>query len=152
MKLTIKKLAQIIREEVAHVVREAEPGDFGTPKRRRYGTETGDPVGLLSDEEAKKAAKIGLNIGKKTSLGWRAAWYAGDQAAFDAALLDGTGLSDILNRLYNVEQTDTYRGASTRSQKIYLYRAQGREEGGLNIFDKDGERLPWRPNTSSTAV
>ena len=152
MKLTIKKLAQIIREEVAHVVREAEPGDLGTPKRRRSDTETGDPVGLPSTEEAEEAADIGLNIGKKTSLGWRAAEYEGDQAAFDAALLDGTGLSDILNRLYNVEQTDTYRGASTRSQKIYLYRAQGREEGGLNIFDKDGERLPWRPNTSSTAV
>jgi len=150
MKLTIKKLAQIIREEVAHVVREAEPGDLGTPKlSKRYGTETGDPVGLPS---ADQAAAVGLNIEKNTRLGWRAAEYAGNKEAFDAALLDGDGLSDILNRLYNVEQTEIHRGASTSSQKIYPYRAKGREEGGLNIFANDGSLIDWRPNTSSTAV
>jgi len=150
MKLTIKKLAQIIREEVAHVVREAEPGDLGTPKlSKRYGTETRDSV---TPPTAEDAGAVGLNIEKSTSLGWRAAEYEGDQAAFDAALLKGDGLSDMLDRLYNVEQTEIHRSASTRSQKIYPFRTKGREEGGLNIFANDGSLIEWPPNTSSTAV
>lgn len=149
MKLTTKKLVQIIREEVENTFAEAERGDFGNPKRqRRYGsTDIGDiyvsPVdggSLISLEEILGELDAqDLDI-SKTRLGWHAVVYNGSEEELREQMAQDAALAALLGRLYNARQRVTERWGSTTSRTVYPFRNRGREENGLSV-KVDGDEI-----------
>jgi hypothetical protein len=149
MKLTLKKLTQIIREEVENTISESERGDLGHHKRQRpYGSrdisdiwvspaQGGSLVSLetiLSELDA-----LDLDI-SKTRLGWKAVVYNGSKEELHVAMSENSALADLLRRLYDAKQKITERWGSTTHRYVYPFRDRGRKENGLSV-KVDGDEI-----------
>ena len=142
MKLTTKKLVQIIREEVKNTFAEAERGDLGHHKRqRKYGAKDigdiyvspADGGSLISLEKILgELDALNLDI-SKTRLGWHAVVYNGSEEQLREQVAQDAALAALLGRLYNARQRVTERYGSTTSRTVYPFRNRGREENGLNV-------------------
>ena len=148
MKLTTKKLKQIIAEEVLNVLGEAERGDLGSPKRqRKYGsTDIGDiliaPAGGGSsvplDQVLDELDAMNLDL-SKTRLGWHAIVWDGTEEELRAQLVENADLSSLLARIHAARQRITERWGSTTHRYVYPFRVRGREEGGLSVAVSGGD-------------
>ena len=143
MKLTTKKLTQIIREEVENAVKEAERGDLGSPKRqRKYGsTEYADilvATGFKSgssvtlDDVSDEMESLGLDIAK-TRRGWKAIAFNGTEEEMREKLASDATFSSIVNRISDARQRIIQRGASTTSRVVYPFRDRGESAGKVYV-------------------
>ena len=142
MKIKAEKLKQIIAEEVENVLKEAERGDLGSPKRqRKYGSRDignilvspagGGSMVTLADILDELDAK-GLDI-SKTRLGWHAIVYDGSEEELREEIAQDSALAALIERLYNARQKITERYGSTTHRYVYPFRDRGRKENGLNV-------------------
>ena len=142
MKLTTKKLRQIIQEEIKNTFSEAERGDLGNYKRqRKYGStdigdirvspaEGGSLVSLESVLDELDAHDLDIS---KTRLGWHAVVYSGSEDELREEMAQDSALAALIGRLYNARQRIIERYGSTTSRTVYPFRDRGREENGLNV-------------------
>jgi hypothetical protein len=142
MKLTTKKLRQIIQEEIKNTFSEAERGDLGNYKRqRKYGSrdigdiyvspaEGGSLVSLEKVLDELDAHDLDIS---KTRLGWHAVVYSGSEDELREEMAQDSALAALIGRLYNARQRIIERYGSTTSRTVYPFRDRGREENGLNV-------------------
>ncbi len=142
MKLTTKKLTQIIREEVENAVKEAERGDLGSPKRqRKYGsTEYADilvaPADggsyVTLDDVSDEIDSQDLDI-EKTRRGWKAIAFNGTEEEMREKLASDAAFSSIVSRISDARQRIIQRGASTTSRVVYPFRDRGESAGKVYV-------------------
>ncbi len=154
MKLTTKKLTQIIREEVENTLIEAEPGDLGTSKpRRKYMSRDISDV-YVKTPEGKSVIELkevipeleAQNLGiAKTRKGWKAIDFAGTEEEMREKMASDADFASLIQRLADARQIIISRGASTTSRTEYPFRVRGEQNGKLyvKLFKKgdgaDGE-------------
>ena len=148
MKLTVKKIKQIIREEVENTIYEAERGDLGSPKRqRRYGSREISNIYVMPTEGSSvvtlekilpelEAQNLGI---AKTRLGWKAIDLGGTEEDMRARMASDADFASLIQRLANARQKITERWGSTTHRYVYPFRVRGREDGNLYVKLGDGE-------------
>lgn len=148
MKIAIEKITQIIREEVENILSEAEPGDLGTPKRkRRYGSrEIGDILIMpASGESMVQLERVVPELEEhdigiaKTRMGWPALDLGGTEEEMRERMASDTAFASLIQRLANASQKITERWGSTTHRYVHPFRVRGKKDGDLYVKLGDGE-------------